>query len=178
MADIINQASLIIMEGYLAEPLEGYLSEPMLQLIKAREAFISIANACIDKDQSVTYYFETELHRRLDTGEISGIIFQILWWNMERILEHYRKCLGLKVKGAKVVKERAISKADMETDIDCSICLEKHTKKEASFIYSCKHEFGKSCLEEWLKLHKSCPLCRSDAKDIYGFKERKAKEKK
>ena len=170
MADIINQASLIIKEGYIPE-LNGIL-------IKAREAFISIANACVDKDQPVTSHFETELTRRLDSGEIHHTTYSILWWNMERILEHYRKCLGLKVKGAKVVKERAISKADMETDIDCSICLEKHTKKEASFIYSCKHEFGKSCLEEWLKVHKSCPLCRSDAKDIYGFKERKSKEKK
>ena len=167
MTDIINQASLIILEGYIPE-LDGHL-------IKAREEFISIANACVDKDQSVTYYFETELTRRMDSGEIHHTIFQILWWNMEKILDNYRRCLGVKVKGVKAVKERAISKADMEKEIECSICLEQHAKKDASFIYSCKHEFGKSCLEEWLKQHKSCPLCRSDAKDIYGFKERRSK---
>ena len=170
MADIINQASLIIMEGY----------DPAMNrfLIAAREEFISIANACVDKDQPVTSHFETELTRRVDSGEINQTLFHILWWNMEKILENYRKCLGVKVKAVKGVKERAISKADMEKEIECSICLEQHAKKDASFIYSCKHEFGKSCLEEWLKVHKSCPLCRSDAKDIYGFKERRAKEKK
>ena len=158
--------------------MEGNEPAMNILLIKAREEFISIANACIENNQPVTAYFETELNRRHDTGELEQTIFQILWWNMEKILEHYRRCLGVKVKGEKVIKERAISKVDMETEIECSICLDKHAKKEASFIYSCKHVFGKSCLEEWMKKHKSCPLCRSDAKDIYGFKERKSKEKK
>lgn len=167
MADIITQASLIILEGY----------EPAMNrfLIKAREDFISIANACIDKDQPVTSHFETELNRRLDSGEIHHTIFRILWWNMERILEEYRQCLGLKLR--EKIKERVRSKREMEKEIECSICLEKHVKKEVLCIKSCQHEFGKDCLTEWLKLNKSCPLCRADAKDIHGFKERKGKEK-
>lgn len=169
MTDTINQTSLIL------EPNE---SEMNIFYMKARETFITIANACIDNNQSVTSQFEVELNRRHDLGEIEETVFQILWWNMETILAQYRRCLGVKVKGDKTIKERAISKLEMEKEIDCAICLDKHAKKEGSFIYSCKHEFGKSCLEEWIKLHKSCPLCRSDAKNVYGFKERKSKEKK
>ena len=163
MVDIITQASLIILEGY----------DPAMNrfLIAAREAFISIANACVDKDQPVTSHFETELTRRLDSGEIHHTIFHILWWNMEGILENYRQCLGLKPREKKI-KDYVRSKRELEKEIECSICLEKHVKKEALCIKSCQHEFGKDCLTEWLKLNKSCPLCRADAKDIYGFKER------
>ena len=164
MSDIITQASLIILEGYGPE-LNRFL-------IKAREDFISIANACIDKDRPVTSYFETELNRRLDSGEIHHTIFRILWWNMEGILENYRQCLGLKLREKKI-KDYVRSKREMEKEIECSICLEKHVKKEALCIKSCQHEFGKDCLTEWLKGAETCPLCRADAKDIYGFKERK-----
>ena len=164
MSDIITQASLIILEGY-----DYALNR---HLIKAREDFISIANACIDKDQPVTSYFETELNRRLDSGEINHIIHRILWWNMEGILENYRQCLGLKLREKKI-KDYVRSKREMEKEIECSICLEKHVKKEVLCIKSCQHEFGKDCLTEWLKGAETCPLCRADAKDIYGFKERK-----
>jgi hypothetical protein len=163
MVDIITQASLIILEGY--DPAMNRI------LITAREAFISIANACVDKDQPVTSHFETELTRRLDSGEIHHTIFHILWWNMEGILENYRQCLGLKPR-VKKIKDYVRSKRELEKEIECSICLEKHVKKEALCIKSCQHEFGKDCLTEWLKGAETCPLCRANAKDIYGFKER------
>src|SRR5581483_5332994 len=44
--------------------------------------------------------------------------------------------------------------------MDCSICLnptEKFVRK-----LSCSHEFHRYCLDEWLTVHHTCPICRSE----------------
>jgi len=50
----------------------------------------------------------------------------------------------------------------------CPICLENFSENDAGVIaLSCKHRFHKSCIEEWITAHESCPLCRADvAEDV------------
>lgn len=157
MADIITQASLIILEGY-----DYALNR---HLIKAREDFISIAYACIEKDLPVIENFEAELQARYDSGELGHTIYRILWWNMERILENYRRCFILKHH----IMMKVLKKSQIGTEIECTICLEKCAKKEVLCIKSCQHEFCNGCLTEWLKLNKTCPLCRADASKVHGY---------
>lgn len=53
----------------------------------------------------------------------------------------------------KLVKEHA----------SCSICLEDFNDRWAIVrTKQCKHVFHKQCLHGWLKVQKSCPLCRQD----------------
>ena len=42
----------------------------------------------------------------------------------------------------------------------CVICLEKYQKKEKVITLRCNHMFHQTCIEEWFKNGKSCPLCR------------------
>ena len=42
----------------------------------------------------------------------------------------------------------------------CVICLEKYQKKEKVITLRCNNMFHQTCIEEWFKNGKSCPLCR------------------
>lgn len=41
--------------------------------------------------------------------------------------------------------------------MSCSICLHKNTNP---FQLNCKHSFHKECIEKWLNINNSCPICR------------------
>lgn len=43
---------------------------------------------------------------------------------------------------------------------ECVICLEDWAVGEMATQMPCKHIFHGGCIEKWLKIHGSCPLCR------------------
>ncbi|MFC1841960.1 RING finger domain-containing protein, partial [Candidatus Dependentiae bacterium] len=45
-----------------------------------------------------------------------------------------------------------------DQDEECSICLEKSGKKKRKL--PCTHEFHEACVDEWLKINTTCPICR------------------
>lgn len=48
------------------------------------------------------------------------------------------------------------------TDLCCPICLSDYQPKETiRSIPECNHFFHADCIDEWLKLNGSCPLCRN-----------------
>ncbi|KAF9973227.1 hypothetical protein BGZ73_003565 [Actinomortierella ambigua] len=49
-----------------------------------------------------------------------------------------------------------------EQDAVCSICLCEYEDEEELRKMPCLHYFHKACVDEWLKLHKSCPLCKRE----------------
>lgn len=48
-------------------------------------------------------------------------------------------------------------------DIGCSICMaDTYENNENVRLLSCNHHYHASCVDEWLKLKKCCPLCSKD----------------
>ncbi|CAH8330783.1 unnamed protein product [Eruca vesicaria subsp. sativa] len=48
-------------------------------------------------------------------------------------------------------------------DVVCSICLSEYaTKESVRCLPECEHCFHAECIDAWLKLHSSCPVCRSN----------------
>ncbi|CAH2033856.1 unnamed protein product [Thlaspi arvense] len=43
---------------------------------------------------------------------------------------------------------------------ECVICLEEWEARETVKEMPCKHRFHGGCIEKWLELHGSCPVCR------------------
>ncbi|XP_010532788.1 PREDICTED: E3 ubiquitin-protein ligase RING1-like [Tarenaya hassleriana] len=43
---------------------------------------------------------------------------------------------------------------------ECVICLDELTAGETAKEMPCKHRFHGECIEKWLGLHGSCPVCR------------------
>nr|XP_043639904.1 putative RING-H2 finger protein ATL21A [Erigeron canadensis] len=56
-------------------------------------------------------------------------------------------------------------------DDTCPICLSKYKPREAlRTIPECNHYFHLDCIDEWLKLNATCPMCRnSPERDIFGY---------
>lgn len=47
-----------------------------------------------------------------------------------------------------------------EEGTDCSICLEDYEVGGEAREMPCKHRFHSGCIEKWLGIHGSCPICR------------------
>ncbi len=54
----------------------------------------------------------------------------------------------------------------------CSICLEKFIKDEKILKTPCSHFFHELCIREWLKISKSCPVCRTELVSPENLRER------
>ncbi|MFS7928805.1 putative transcription factor C2H2 family [Helianthus anomalus] len=61
------------------------------------------------------------------------------------------------VVAAGTEKEHVISGEDAV----CCICLAKYVNNDELRELHCSHFFHKSCVDKWLKLNASCPLCKS-----------------
>eukprot|EP00871_Galdieria_phlegrea_P005662 jgi/Galph1/6097/GphlegSOOS_G4733.1 len=51
---------------------------------------------------------------------------------------------------------------EREEDNSCVICLSDYIEGDMIRHLPCKHHFHKKCIDEWLALDKSCPLCKKD----------------
>ncbi len=47
-----------------------------------------------------------------------------------------------------------------DSDITCCICLTQYGDKEKLRLLDCDHHFHQECCDKWLKINKTCPLCR------------------
>ncbi|PQM36897.1 E3 ubiquitin-protein ligase [Prunus yedoensis var. nudiflora] len=62
------------------------------------------------------------------------------------------------VVAAGTEKERVISGEDAV----CCICLAKYANNDELRELPCSHFFHKECVDKWLKINASCPLCKSE----------------
>ncbi|KAF8021336.1 hypothetical protein BT93_G1694 [Corymbia citriodora subsp. variegata] len=47
-------------------------------------------------------------------------------------------------------------------ELKCVICIEEIAMGNQLVRMDCSHEFHKNCIEAWLRIHHTCPLCRHE----------------
>ncbi|ESN91326.1 hypothetical protein HELRODRAFT_69981 [Helobdella robusta] len=63
-------------------------------------------------------------------------------------------------------------KADVETLNDdqqtlqtlCVVCMCEFEARQKIRILPCKHHYHSKCVDKWLKMNRTCPICRNDCK--------------
>lgn len=60
--------------------------------------------------------------------------------------------------------------------IECSICFENYKEEEELKFTPCKHLFHEECLKNWLKVKRTCPLCRLDLQAAFNPPNEKAED--
>jgi len=96
----------------------------------------------------------------------------VLHWMMRRGMLHTSKAApaGALEKNTVTITEadfRQMSSAD--EPLQCSICIDDFDFSAEEVVVktrACDHLFHKSCLQNWLNVDRSCPLCREDLAKI------------
>ncbi|XP_077239384.1 uncharacterized protein LOC143880355 isoform X2 [Tasmannia lanceolata] len=63
---------------------------------------------------------------------------------------------------SKCLKESMFS-SEEETTTTCVICLEEYNKKERVSALDCGHNYHRACIEKWLSIKSTCPVCKTPA---------------
>lgn len=87
---------------------------------------------------------------------ITASLFVFLQLRKESLLLVRRGCRRI------IVGKPKSSKLEQE-DKDCPICLERLHLSEHCHVLACQHSFHVRCLDQWLRQHDTCPLCRQVA---------------
>ena len=58
------------------------------------------------------------------------------------------------------LEDNTVAVTQIEDDYECPICLEEVTEEEGVMTKECHHIFHKLCLQHWLQVNSTCPLCR------------------
>ena len=65
---------------------------------------------------------------------------------------------GKKCNNNKELKLKSIDSSTL-LNKECSICLESFDTKN-TIVLNCNHYFHRECINEWLLINNSCPICR------------------
>jgi len=59
-------------------------------------------------------------------------------------------------------------RVEAQKGTQCSICLEDFDATAVA-INPCSHAFHESCLQKWIEISPTCPICRADVAKQEGF---------
>ncbi|KAJ2030359.1 hypothetical protein IWW57_001227 [Coemansia sp. S610] len=57
--------------------------------------------------------------------------------------------------------KRLITPEELQRNLDCGICMEEYKPEEYAVELPCKHVYHKDCIDHWLGMNGTCPICRA-----------------
>jgi len=85
-------------------------------------------------------------------------------WLIQRLAENDANHYGTPPASRSAVEAMPavkISEEHLSSDLSqCAVCLEEFELGSEARQMPCKHMFHSDCIQPWLKLHSSCPVCR------------------
>jgi E3 ubiquitin-protein ligase RNF115/126 len=58
-----------------------------------------------------------------------------------------------------------VKKSELGEHADCAICQDEYEENDRCVQLPCKHLFHPKCIEIWLKMNGTCPICRHSIAD-------------
>lgn len=99
----------------------------------------------------------------------TGVIVQARWQyqdnqfndDLESNLKQdiLKRLSALKTRTYRQPKVRCDPTQTMETE-SCAVCLEQYNNNQCLRVLPCLHEFHRDCVDPWLLLQQTCPLCK------------------
>ncbi|XP_042344233.1 RING finger protein 215 isoform X2 [Plectropomus leopardus] len=99
----------------------------------------------------------------------TGVIVQARWQYQDHQLNDdlqlspkqdvLKRMSSLKTKTYRQPKPRCDPSQLGETD-NCAVCLEPFNNNQCLRVLPCLHEYHRDCVDPWLLLHHTCPLCK------------------
>ncbi|KAM9743838.1 RING finger protein 215 isoform 1-T1 [Menidia menidia] len=99
----------------------------------------------------------------------TGVIVQARWQYQDRRLNDDSELLPkqdilkrmslLKTKMYRQPRPWCDPSQPIETD-NCAVCLEPFNNNQCLRVLPCLHEYHRDCVDPWLLLHHTCPLCK------------------
>jgi len=83
---------------------------------------------------------------------------------------------ALPKRSSRMKKLKVITQVEINTEIDCGVCFESHTKDKI-LTTECKHQYCITCWATWMQntqSNKSCPTCRTVCPPVTYYKVRAA----
>ncbi|KAJ2747109.1 hypothetical protein GGI20_000814 [Coemansia sp. BCRC 34301] len=57
--------------------------------------------------------------------------------------------------------KRLVTSEELQRNLDCGICMEEYKPEEYAVELPCKHMYHKDCIDHWLGMNGTCPICRA-----------------
>lgn len=76
------------------------------------------------------------------------------------LIVHHYGSLAAPPDAIRNIPEAQITETQVLQNRRCPICLENFTLRERVKLLPCAHIYHKECIETWLNIHGTCPVCR------------------
>jgi len=91
-----------------------------------------------------------------------------------------RKLCSQAKRALQIISTSVLKKDDLEAKDffdTCAVCIENYRVEDIVRILPCKHQFHKSCIDQWLLEKRTCPMCKMDILKHYGLVTEKKSKK-
>ncbi|KAJ2766474.1 hypothetical protein IWQ57_004345, partial [Coemansia nantahalensis] len=61
--------------------------------------------------------------------------------------------------------KRQILAAEADGKLECGICMDEYSAGDMVLTLPCKHLYHEECIDHWLKMNGTCPICRTRIDD-------------
>ena len=85
-----------------------------------------------------------------------------------------RKLCNQAKRALSIISTNVLKKDDLEMKDfheTCAVCIEAYRVSDVVRILPCKHQFHKTCIDQWLLEKRTCPMCKMDILKHYGLVE-------
>lgn len=110
-------------------------------------------NSNIDK---IRFWFSTEL-------DVHSILFYVCFWEVAfTVIQYFILFLSMLILFIYPFGlQEVIYPSENVNNNTCTICIGEYENGDEIQILACKHSYHKKCINEWMSICQTCPICKA-----------------